>query len=164
MHSLEAIYKDISPKIYAFFYVKTYNKETAEDLTQEVFYSAIKSYSSFKGNSSLETWIFSIAKNILKKHFRKHSSSKTLSIDDLTQSLHTDTNMENSLIENEERLILLNLIETLDTLTKEIVILRVYSELSFKDIGVLVDKSENYARVTFHRAKIKLQKELEGYN
>ncbi|MFK4998854.1 RNA polymerase sigma factor [Bacillus sp. N9] len=48
----------------------------------------------------------------------------------------------------------------LDDLSKEIVTLRIYGELSFKEIGELVKKSENYARVTFHRAKLKLQKEM----
>ena len=65
MNVLENLYEEIQPKLYNFFFIKTSSKEVAEDLTQEVFYQAIKSYTSFKGNSSLTTWMFSIAYNIL---------------------------------------------------------------------------------------------------
>ena len=51
-------------------------------------------------------------------------------------------------------------ISQLDDLSKEIMTLRIYGELSFKDIGELVQKSENYIRVTFHRTKLRLQKEM----
>jgi len=55
-------------------------------------------------------------------------------------------------------------INNLDDNVKEIVLLRIYGELSFSDIGNIINKSENYARVNFHRAKLKIQKELEEYH
>ncbi|WP_261179433.1 RNA polymerase sigma factor [Anaerobacillus sp. CMMVII] len=67
---LEQLYKDIQPNIFAFFYVKTLNKEVSEDLTQEVFYQALKNYGTFSGHSNVKTWVFAIAKNVLKKHYR----------------------------------------------------------------------------------------------
>ncbi|WHH54031.1 sigma-70 family RNA polymerase sigma factor [Bacillus paralicheniformis] len=71
---LEEVYKSIQPSVYAFFYVKTFHKETAEDLTQEVFYQAVKGYHTFSGKSTIKTWVFAIAKNVLKKHFRSGAS------------------------------------------------------------------------------------------
>ncbi|MEI2401071.1 RNA polymerase sigma factor, partial [Paenibacillus phytohabitans] len=59
---------------------------------------------------------------------------------------------------------LINFINRLDDVSKEVVTLRIYGELSFKEIGSLLGKSENFARVTFHRAKLKLYKEMEGYH
>lgn len=163
MTSLTSLYGEIQPKLYSFFYMKTGSKEIAEDLTQEVFYEALKSYGSFKGNCSLKTWIFSIANNLLKKHYRKKIYTKALE-DKLTIAPNITENLEESIINKDKRQQLTKAINLLDDLTKEIVLLRIYGELSFKEIGDTLNKSENYARVTFHRGKLKIQKELEGYN
>lgn len=163
MNSLTTLYGELQPKLYSFFYMKTGSKELAEDLTQEVFYEALKSYRTFKSNSSLKTWVFSIANNLLKKHYRKKKYSKALE-DKLTMDTKVHESMEDSVIKKDNRLQLLKAINTLDDLTKEIVLLRIYGELSFKEIGITLNKSENYARVIFHRGKLKIQKELEEYH
>lgn len=162
MNEFTSIYGEIQPKLYSFFYMKTGSKELAEDLTHEVFYEALKSYGSFKGNSSLKTWIFSIANNLLKKHYRKKKSAKVLEEKLSIEHLVVE-DLENSVINKDNRLQLIKAINLLDDLTKEIVLLRIYGELSFKEIGHTLNKSENYARVTFHRGKLKIQKELEDY-
>lgn len=163
MGDLETLYKSIQPKVYSFFYIKTLDKELSEDLTQEVFYNAVKGFSTFKGNCTVETWIFSIAKNLLKKQYRKNRYSNELS-ERLVNEEAADASAEQVLLEKDKRNKLNEYINKLDELVKEIVILRIYGELSFAEIGELINKTENYARVTFHRTKIKLQKELEGYN
>lgn len=163
MTSLTHLYGEIQPKLYSFFYMRTGSKEMAEDLTQEVFYETLKSYGTFKSNSSLKTWIFSIANNLLKKHYRKKKYTRALE-DKLTTDTTAHESMEDVVIKKENRLQLLKAINTLDDLTKEIVLLRLYGELSFKEIGDTLNKSENYARVTFHRGKLKIQKELEDYH
>jgi RNA polymerase sigma-70 factor (ECF subfamily) len=163
MNDIDKLYREIQPNIYAFIYVKTLNRDAAEDLTQEVFYEAIKGFNSFQGKCSIQTWLFSIAKNLLKKHYRSRKYSENLTKKIITE----DTKIispEEQVIFNEERDKLLKLISELDDISKEIVMLRVYGELPFSEIGVLIDRTENYARVTFNRAKLKLQKELEGYN
>ena len=80
MNELELIYQEVQPKIYAFFYVKTSNQAVAEDLTHDVFYEACKGIKSFAGKSSLQTWLFSIAKNLLKKHYRSKRYNHKLNI------------------------------------------------------------------------------------
>ncbi|MED1740272.1 sigma-70 family RNA polymerase sigma factor [Bacillus swezeyi] len=160
---LEEVYKDIQPAVYAFFYVKTFHKETAEDLTQEVFYQAVKSFNTFSGKSTIKTWVFSIAKNVLKKHFR--SGAYRSGLNTLIQHQGTaGLSPEEHLLKYEKEQQLLAEINRLDETSKEIVILRIYGELSFKEIGMLTGKTENYARVAFHRAKLKLQQEMEGYD
>jgi len=157
------MYEEIQPKIYAFFYIKTSNKELSEDLTQEVFYESLKSFNSFKNNSSIKTWMFSIANNLLKKHYRKKHYDGLLET-----KLFFDTSSyestEDEFIKKDEKSTLMESINNLDDNVKEIVLLRIYGELSFSDIGNIINKSENYARVNFHRAKLKIQKELEEYH
>jgi RNA polymerase sigma-70 factor (ECF subfamily) len=163
MNDIDKLYREIQPNIYAFIYVKTLNRDAAEDLTQEVFYEAIKGFNSFQGKCSIQTWLFSIAKNLLKKHYRSRKYSENLTKKIIAEDTKIISPEEQAIL-NEERDKLLKLINELDDISKEIVMLRVYGELSFSEIGVLIDRTENYARVTFYRAKLKLQRELEGYN
>jgi RNA polymerase sigma factor (sigma-70 family) len=157
---LEELYKGVYPRIYAFFYVKTSNKQIAEDLTQEVFYQAIKKFSAFSFESSIETWLFAIAKNRLRNFYRGKKYQ-----DHLLQKLPKEEvefiSPEDQLLVKEQQNTLIEAIHLLEELPKEIVTLRIYGELSFKEIAVLVDKSENYTRIIFHRAKLKIQKELD---
>jgi len=159
---LEELYKEIQPRIYAFFFVKTSSREIAEDLTQEVFYEAIKGLSRFSHQSTIQTWLFSIARNRLKKYYRSQKYKKDIEKMVMNEELGRNT-PEEEVLKKEEQRNLIQRINQLDELTKEIVTLRVYGELSFKEIGMLVERSENFVRVTFHRAKLKLQKEMEGY-
>ncbi|RXZ82543.1 sigma-70 family RNA polymerase sigma factor [Paenibacillaceae bacterium] len=158
---LEELYKVIQPKIYAFFYVNTADRELSEDLTHEVFYQAIKGLHTFTGASSLQTWIFAIARNILYNHYRSKKYRQQLA-GTLADRTGAVISAEQQAITNESLQLLAMNIQQLDQLPREIVIMRIYGELSFKEIAQLIGKSENYARVMFHRAKMKLQEKLEG--
>ncbi|GAA0488531.1 RNA polymerase sigma factor [Salinibacillus aidingensis] len=157
---LEELYKDIYPNIYAFFYVKTSNRQVAEDLTQEVFFQAMKNAHTFSKESTVQTWLFAIAKNRLKNFYRSKTYQDHLLKKLPREEWDTDT-PEARLIEKEAQNSLIEAIHQLEELPKEIVTLRVYGELSFKEIAALVDKSENYTRIIFHRAKLKIKKELD---
>ena len=162
MNDLEVIYREIQPKIYAFFYVKTSNQAVAEDLTHDVFYEACKGIHSFSGKATLQTWLFSIAKNLLKKYYRSNKYKQNLTTKLEREVNGVDKSTEDVFLQDEEARDLTKRIQLLDDLPKEIMTLRIYGDLSFKEIGQLIGKSENYTRVTFHRIKLKLQKEMEG--
>lgn len=162
MKKLEKIYRDIQPKIYAFFYVKTSSQAIAEDLTHDVFYEALKSIHTFKGESTLQTWVFSIANHMLKKYYRSNKYKRNLTKILADEDQEHPKTPEDQFFINEETRNLIRQIQALDDLRKEIVTLRIYGELSFKEIGQLVQKSENYVRVNFHRTKIQLKREMEG--
>lgn len=164
MNSLERLYIEIQPKLYTFFYLKTGDAATAEDLTQDVFYEAIKSITRFKEESTLKTWLFAIAHNLLKKFYRSSRYEKQLQ--DRVQGKVTGElpSIEKIVELKEEVASLFRRIQQFNELEKEILLLRLYGELSFKEIGDLIEKSENYVRVTFHRLKIKLQREMGGTN
>lgn len=158
MNKLEEEYEAIQPKICAFFYSKTGNLMTAQDLCHDTFYEACKNIHSFNGNSSLSTWIFSIATNLLKKYYRKNNYEQSL-MQKLAHLPEDELHSLEELVEiNEDAKKLLHQISKLDALSREIVLLRIYGELNFAEIAILIGKSENYARVTFHRLKLKIQK------
>lgn len=160
---LEELYQDIQPKIYAFFYMKTSCRETAEDLTQEVFYEAVKGGRSYSGQASIKTWLFGIAKNKLSNYYRSKRYKADLKTRLENEPVWPQVSAEDAVIRQEEQAYLLHLIRRLDEIPREIVTLRLYGECSFQEIGLLIGRSENYARVAFHRAKLALHKELEGF-
>lgn len=162
---LERVYHDVYPKLFAFFFARTSSREVSDDLTQEVFYEAIKGAGKFRGQSSVRTWLFGIAKNKLNRYYRSKRSAS-----DLEQALvwgqqeRHDGGPEDQAIQNETQRMLTERIHRLDEPAKEVVLLRIYGELSFKEIGELVGISENHARVIFHRTKIQLQREMGEKN
>ena len=162
MNSLEQIYIELQPKLYTFFVFKTSNISVAEDLTQDVFYEASKSIHQFKGDAQISTWLFAIARNLLSKYYRSKKYERDLQLQLETLPDIPSHSIETSFELKEEIALLQKQIASLDEITKEIVLLRLYGELSFADIGALLQKSENYARVTFFRAKQKIAKEMEG--
>lgn len=163
MNDLALYYIELQPRLYRFFYAKTFNRAVSEDLTQDVFYEATRSLQRYTGQASISTWLFAIAQNLLKKYYRSHQYERQLT----TKLEQTTTEMPfttEQLVELQEQTkLLLAKIHELDDLSKDLVLLRIYGELSFKEIGELLGKSENYARVTFHRLKLKLKQEMEGF-
>lgn len=161
MDRLEQIYCELQPKLYTFFYIKTSSLATAEDLTQDVFYEASKNIHRYRRDATLSTWLFSIANNLLKKYYRSKKYERALIEQLETKPIYLPFTTEQlvELKENTERLLVQ--IEALDPAAKDVVLLRIHGELSFKEIGELIGKSENYVRVLFHRTKIKLQRKEE---
>lgn len=162
MKQLADIYEQIQPKLYTFFYIKTADASAAEDLTQDVFYEATKSIHRFNGQSSISTWLFAIAHHLLAKYYRSNRYKRTLNENMKQISSPLPLTTEQLVELQESTKALLEKIYALDTPGKEIVLLRIYGDCSYKEIGEMLGKSENYVRVMFHRLKLKLQQEMEG--
>lgn len=159
MIDFEKIYSIYFKDVYYFLLSLSKDKEVAEDITSETFFKALKNIENFRGDSSIKTYLFQIAKNSYFDYLRKNK--KIVSIDDF-ESIEIDSiNTEDEFLEREESAYLRNLVETLKEPHKSIIKLRIWEELSFKDIGTVYGKSENWACVTFHRAKKILKNKLE---
>lgn len=159
MIDFEKIYSIYFKDVYYFLLSLSKDKEVAEDITSETFFKALKNIENFRGDSSIKTYLFQIAKNSYFDYLRKNK--KIVSIDNF-ESIEIDSiNTEDEFLEREESAYLRNLVETLKEPQKSIIKLRIWEELSFKDIGTVYGKSENWACVTFHRAKKILKNKLE---
>ena len=133
---------------------KTNNEDIAEELTQETFFQAVQCIDKFKGHSSILTWLCGIAKNVWLKDLRK--SQKTVSIEDNIPEI---TNKEHMDVQWEQKEIL-QLIHGMDEPVREVMYLRLISNLTFAEIGEIIGKTENWTRVTFYRGKQKIVKEI----
>lgn len=163
MQELEQIYKEYRLTVYKYLLCLTNNSDVAEELTQETFYKMIKKIHTFKGNSKLSVWLCEIAKNLWYDSLRK-KKIKTISYDELknSDSIINKENIENSYINKEEFDETTRKIENLDNLSKRVLYLRLNSDMSFKEIGSILGKTETWARVTFYRAKQKIKEDYDN--
>lgn len=138
------------------------NKDLAEDLTQETFYRAIKNIDGFRGDCKVLTWLCQIAKYTFWQYLDKSKKYKQVPLDEL-MNVSAGELVEEMYIKEETNKVLYESIEKLDAQTKDVVLFRLTGELSFKEIGELFNKTENWARVTFYRAKAKIGKEMSNY-
>lgn len=162
MPNLDELYSNYFKIIYKFLLAKTNNPELAEDLTQETFYYAVRDINKFKGNCKLSVWLYQIAKNLLYKEYNKKRKALNIISDDISPEIPSNYNVEEEIIEKENKKDLYYNINKLDEVTKEVIILRIQEEKTFKEIANFFDKSEVWARVTFYRGKEKLMEGKEN--
>ncbi len=154
--NFEEIYSEYATAVYRFLIGLTRDAHVAEELTQECFYRAYKSANTFKGNCKLSVWLCQIAKNSYFDYCRKAKPRPVL--DERTG----DYGPEDGLLLKENLAQIHKILHALDEPYKEVFTLRVFGELSYKDIASLFEKSENWARVVFFRAKAKILDAAEG--
>lgn len=156
MESIEAIYKKYYEIVFKYLMCLSKNKDIAEELTQETFYKMIKKINTYKGNSKFTVWLCEIAKNTYYDYLRKN---KRILKDEIKENLPSSNDIENEYIEKEEIENAYKKIDRLDEKTKRVIYLRLNSELSFKEIGEILGKTETWARVTFYRGKQKIKED-----
>lgn len=133
--------------------------DLAEELTQETFYRAIKNSGKFRGECKMSTWLCQIAKYTFYQHIDKKKRRKEVSMDAAIE-VATKQQLEKEYISNEQKVEIYKKIQKLESPTKDVLLLRLSGELSFKEIGEILGKTENWARVTFYRRKQIIGKEL----
>lgn len=149
----DEIYRLYADDIYRFLLKLTQNEAISQDILQETMLKAIISADTFKENCSIKTWLCTIAKNEYYNYL-KRSDNKNLALDEDLQS-HENT-LDNYFSDRMQALELHSVLHNLEEPYKEIFTLRVFAELKFNEIGKIFGKSENWARVTFFRAKEKI--------
>ena len=159
MQSMDEIYQTYARTVYKFLLSKTQNEDLAEELTQETFYQAVRSIHRYDGSCKLSTWLCAIAKNQLRSYQRKHPVNE--SIDDHEDL--TGTSVEAEIFSQIERVDLLKKLHLCPEPYREILYLRIFGNLSFREIGEIMGRTENWARVNFYRAKERLKKEMKEH-
>ena len=161
---LEEIYKEYSSLIYNYLKSLCNDDSIAEELTQETFYKAIKNINKFNNECKLNTWLCKIAKNTWIDFLRKEKKFKYFSIDDenFIETAILDKSFRDNLDDREEIINLYKNIHKLDADTREVFYLRLKGELTFKEISIILNKSEEWTRLAFYRGKIKLREAMKN--
>lgn len=156
MQDIEKLYEEYFNSVYKYLLCLTHDANLSEELTQETFCKAIEKIHTFKGNSKISVWLCQIAKNLLINEHNKKQKYHDVSDEELLL-LEDNLKVEDTIILNNEKINLYKKMQKLDNNSKEVVYLRITGELSFKEIGNILNKSETWARVTFYRARKKLE-------
>ena len=158
--------KNTAEKLYEAFYMKVYSyvmtlakdHDDAMEITQETFFRAISTDKSFRGESESFTWLCAIAKNIFIDETRRRSKFS----DEVSEEKEdTEKSIESKLVDSESSFKIHSILHTLEEPYKEVFQLRIFGELSFKQIGSIFGKTETWARVTYHRARLKIVERME---
>ena len=159
MDKVEELYKDYFHDVYLYIRSLSADEHLAEDITQETFFRAMKSVDSFRGDCDIRVWLCQIAKNLLFTHSKKRNRFTGEEIPETFAD--SKPSIEDMVADEQQSMDIHRVLHTLSEPYKEVFTLRVFSELSFRQIGDIFGKTESWARVTFHRAKLKIIDELE---
>ncbi|MBP3797892.1 MAG: RNA polymerase sigma factor [Ruminococcus sp.] len=162
MKELDEIYEKYAGKIYLYILKLCGNESIAEEIMQNTFLKAIENADSFEGRCEVTTWLCRIAKNEYL-NFIKRRDNNNLTLEDERVDADGDIMIH---LENKEAAVSVHkALHALAEPYREVFTLRVMGELSFRQIGEIFDKNENWARVTFFRGKAKLIDKLkeDGY-
>ncbi len=154
MDDMSTIYQQHAQTVYKFLLAQCHNSNLAEELTQETFYQAVRSIDRFDGTCKVSVWLCQIAKHLWYQYLRKHKREAPMP-DEVPEV--PAPSAEEGLLEQEGRLNLLRQVHCLPEPQREVVYLRAFGGLSFREIGDVLGKTETWARVTFYRSKEKLR-------
>lgn len=156
MQDFEKIYSDYYDTVFRYIRSLCKDETWAEEITQEAFFKALKSIHTFRGECKLSVWLCQIAKNTFlsdaKKNFHK--------VEEIRQDSLVEDSFEQKILNKETFYEVHQFLHQMSEPYKEVFWMRAFGELSFKEIGQLFEKSESWARVTYHRAKLKIREGL----
>lgn len=155
MQDMEQIYEQYFETVNKYLFCLTRNNDIAEELTQETFYKAVKKIDTYKGECKISVWLCQIAKNSWYDYCKKNK--KVIRLEEELLEIQSDETTEEKVISNDEKISLYRKLQKLDERTREVIYLRITGELSFKEIGMILNQTENWARVTFYRGKNQLK-------
>ena len=156
---MEELYTHNAHMVYRFLFSRCKDAQLSEDLTQETFLRAFQSMERFDGSCKLTTWLCQIARHVLLQHYEKNGKEAPA---ELVEDIPARDNVEQQVIQRIELDDVFNKLQTLPASMRKVVYLRALDGLSYKEIGAVMEKSENWARVTFFRAKEQLLKGVQS--
>lgn len=154
----DQIYQNYFDTVYRYALSLSGNRQIAEEIAQETFFRALRNLGQFQGKSSLKSWLCAIAKNLWLSKQRK---KEELPMDDALPILDPSAGPEEAIVRQDESMRIHRYLHHLEEPYREVFTLRTLGQLSFRDIGELFGKSENWACVVYHRARAKIRKKME---
>lgn len=165
MKDFEEIYVQYQSKIYSFLYKLCGDVQLSEELTQETFYQAFVSFDKYKGNSSMFTWLAAIAKytyfGYLKKEWQTRDAIQLEDVVDFYMASEYRNSAEDKLLRREVAEKVREVLKELPQRNLEVVALRIYAEMSFKQVAESMGISESSAKVLYFRTKNMLKERLQ---
>lgn len=154
---IEKLYETCYMRVFSYAMTLAGERTQAEEITQETFFRAFSKQSEFRGESDEVTWLCAIAKNYWLDEKRRGRRTEAMP-EEMTDS---GTGPEQAAVDRDSSFRIHMALHQLEEPYREVFELRVFGELSFREIGMIFSKTENWARVTYHRARLKLQERMD---
>ncbi len=157
---IDEMYRKNAAMVYRYLCSLTQDTGLAEELTQETFFQAVKGIDRFRGECKISVWLCQIGKNLWYKELEKRGRHKTVELD---AAIPSDENVEHQCLMRLEKVEVFRRMHDLDSVTREVMYLRLAGDLSFSDIASILGKTESWARVTYYRGKQKIMKGMRKW-
>ena len=155
----ERLYNAYYMRVFSYVMTLSGDRHSAEEITQEAFYRAFSKTASFRNESDEVTWLCAIAKNCFVDETRRRNKTAPI-----PEDLASDGKSIEQLVTDRDSSFRIHAaLHTMDEPYREVFELRIFGELSFSQIGTIFGKTENWARVTYHRARLKLQERMNDH-
>lgn len=155
--AFERLYEASYMRVFSYVMTLAADRHLAEEVTQETFLRAFSKLNRFRGESDEVTWLCAIARNLLCDEKRRQGRLGDMP----EEAVARERGVEQSAVERDDSFRIHMALHALEEPYREIFELRVFGELSFQQIGRIFNRTENWARVTFHRARAKLRERME---
>lgn len=157
MKNIEKVYSEYYDVVFKYVLSLCKNESWAEEITEEAFFKAIRNIDSFRGECKLSVWLCQIAKNT----FYTEAKRQQRQVDYPMELIQYEESVEQRILDKDTAFEIHQLLHDLEEPYKEVFWMRTFGELSFRDIGNLFGKTESWARVTYHRAKIRIKEGIK---
>ena len=151
------LYEASYMRVFSYAMTLTKDRTSAEELVQETFFRAFSRQSEFRGESDEVTWLCAIAKNLFIDETRRQRRKGELPEDMPDRAKSVERRVE----DRDSSFRIHMALHGLEEPYREVFELRVFGELSFREVGMIFGKTENWARVTYHRARMKLHERMD---
>ena len=156
----EGLYDACYMQVYSFLLTMSRDRSLAEELTAQTFYKAMTAQSGYRGEGSELTWLCAIAKNLYADEQRRRARQSELAPEDAPAP--QSGVMEDAAQDRDAAFRIHLILHDMPEPYKEVFQLRVFGELAFRQIGEIFGKTETWARVTYHRARLQIQERMDG--
>ena len=164
MTDFEELYKEYFNDVYLYIRRLSGDEHIAEEITSDTFFKAMRAIDSFRGDCEARVWLCQIAKNCYYSYMKKNGRTESFDEGDAKEYPDSDLDVAEDLARKEEILQIQKILHDIHEPYKEVFMWRVYAELSFRQIGNMFGKTENWACVTYHRARKLIRERLEDKN
>ena len=161
MTDFEQLYRQYFPDVYLYILRLSGDEHTAEEITSDTFFRAMRSIDSFRGDCDVRVWLCQIAKNCYFSYQKKRKQTTHVDETQWQTFPDPDPTVAECAVQRDEAKRIQAILHRVDEPYKEVFMWRVYAQLSFAQIGGIFGKTENWACVTYHRARKKILDALE---
>lgn len=159
--NLESLYTACFHKLYRFALSLTRIPSEAEEIVQETFLRALQQANKLPANANLDAWLFRVAKNVHISRLRKNRPNVG---SEILESVSAGVDIEEQLQQQDEAQHILAALHKLEEPYKEVFTLCALGDVPYKQIALLFGKTESWARVTYHRARLLLTERMNKEN